>query len=741
DAVRALPEAEREPALVKLVAGHTAAVLGRGSDELAADRAFKALGIDSLTAVELRNRLSAALATRLPATLVFDYPSPGALARFLARQLAAGEAPRAPAPIAAPRTDDDPIVIVGMACRFPGGVASPEDLWQLVVDERDVIGPFPTDRGWDLAALYHPDVDHPGTSYVRAGGFLHDAADFDPGFFGISPREALAMDPQQRLLLEVAWEALERAGIPPASARGSATGVFVGLSYQDYLTRLGDVPPPDLDGHSLTGTAASVASGRVAYVLGLHHPHLVDTHPGLHRVVKGEHGQEIVADVLGLEGPAITLDTACSSSLVALHLAAQAVKHGECELALAGGVTVMATPGMFRFFSRQRALSVDGRCRAFAAGASGFGSSEGVGLLVVERLSRARALGHRVLAIVRGSATNQDGASNGLTAPNGPSQERVIRAALADARLSPTDVDVIEAHGTGTALGDPIEAQALLATYGQGRAQPAWLGSIKSNIGHTQAAAGVASLIKMIMAMAHGVAPRSLHIDAPTPHVDWDAGAIGLLTEARAWPVDGDRPRRAAVSSFGISGTNAHVILEGVAAAVPDAAPEMTVPVVISARSAGALREMAARLAAVIRDDVRIADIAHALATERNVLAHRAVIVATDRAALAAGLAAVVAGDDADHVARGEATASARPVFVFPGQGAQWSGMGVELLESSSVFADSMAACGAALAPFVDWDLVSVVRAGSTSPLWERVDVVQPVLWAMMVSLAAVWKS
>ncbi|HET9620466.1 MAG TPA: beta-ketoacyl synthase N-terminal-like domain-containing protein, partial [Kofleriaceae bacterium] len=691
-ALRALPEAEREPALIKLVLGHTAAVLGHTGAALAADRAFKQLGLTSLTAVELRNRLRAALGVKLPATLIFDYPNPGALARFLVRELLGGAAPAA-RPSRARRHDaSDPIAIVGMACRYPGGAASPEDLWRIVDDGRDVIGPFPSNRGWDLAALYHPDADHVGTTYVRAGGFLHDAADFDAEFFGISPREALAMDPQQRLLLEVAWEALERAGIPPASVRGSATGVFVGLSYQDYLTRLGDAPS-SLDGHSLTGTTASVASGRVAYALGL-------------------------------EGAALTVDTACSSSLMAIHLATQALRNGECERAIAGGIAVMSTPGMFRYFSRQRALSVDGRCRAFAAGASGFGASEGVGLIVLEPLSRARALGHRVLGIVRGTATNQDGASNGLTAPNGPSQERVIRAALADAGLTTADVDVLEAHGTGTALGDPIEAQALLATYGQGRPgeRPLWLGSIKSNIGHAQAAAGVAGLMKMVIAMQRGVVPRTLHIDAPSPHVDWTSGAIALATEPQAWPAVA-RPRRAAVSAFAMSGTNVHVIVEQAPADEAGDAAAWTgpAPVVLSARSAGALREMAARLAAMISEDVRIADIAHALATERDVLAHRAVIVAADRAALATGLAAVAAGDEADHVARGEATASARPVFVFPGQGAQWSGMGVELLESSSVFAASMVACGNALAPFVDWDLLTVVRAGSASPLWDRV--------------------
>ncbi len=711
-----LPEAEQHAVLLDLVRSHIATVLGTTTAEaIDPDKAFQELGVDSLTAVEMRNRLKTATGLALSPTLIFDYPTPNGLAGYIRTELAGvpQEIKEAPAIRAA---DDDPIVIVGMACRYPGGVSSPDDLWVMLTEGRDVLSEFPTDRGWNLAGLYNPDPDVPGACYTRTGGFVDGVADFDPAFFGIAPSEALAMDPQQRMFLELSWEALERAGIEPGSLRGSATGVFAGVMTQAYGVSAAEAA----EGFRLTGQSCSVASGRVSYVLGL-------------------------------EGPALSVDTACSSSLVALHMAVQSLRSGECDLALAGGVTVNATPDIFVEFSRMRGLSADGRCKAYAGAADGTGFSEGGGMLVVERLSDARRLGHPVLAMVRGSAVNQDGASNGLTAPNGPSQQRVVRAALANAGLSAAEIDAVEGHGTGTTLGDPIEAQALLATYGQDHTpdQPLWLGSIKSNMGHTQAAAGVAGVIKMVLAMRHEMLPATLHVDEPSPHVDWSAGSVSLLTEPRPWkaePANGHL-RRAGVSSFGISGTNAHVILEAVpnVPTVPTAptAPERVgdrpklpvVPWVVSAKSPSALRSQAARLAAHVRSrrELDIADVGWSLAG-RSAFEHRAVVVGGDRDQLLAGLGELAGDDPGAATIRGTATTAGKTVFLFPGQGSQSLGMGRGLHAAYPVFADAFDTVVAELDRHLLRPLREVVW-GNGESLLNTTEFAQPALFAVEVAL------
>jgi acyl transferase domain-containing protein/acyl carrier protein len=701
-------EAARER-LLALVRTQVAAVLGHADPaSIEPGRPFQELGFDSLTAVELRNRLVAATGLRLTATVAFDYPAPDALAEHLRAELAG---PAAEPARTAPATvhTGEPIAIVGMACRFPGGAATPDDLWRLVADGVDAIGGLPADRGWNVEELYDPEPGRPGKSYVREGGFLYDAADFDAEFFGISPREAVAADPQQRLLLETGWEAMERAGIDPVTLRGSRTGVFAGVIAQHYGT--GSAPAADAEGYLVTGTTTSVASGRVAYTFGF-------------------------------EGPAVTIDTACSSSLVALHLAAQSLRAGECDLALAGGVTVLAVPAVFTEFSKQRGLAPDGRCKAFAAGADGTAWGEGAGLVLLERLSEARAQGHQVLAVLRGSAVNQDGASNGLTAPNGPSQQRVIRQALANAGLRPNEVQAVEAHGTGTTLGDPIEAQALIAAYGADRPAPLLLGSIKSNIGHTQAAAGIAGVIKMVQALRHARLPKTLHVDAPTPQVDWDEGRLRLLTETIPWP-GGDGPRRGAVSAFGISGTNAHVILESAPEEAAPAGPTEPIPWLLSARGEQALRDQAGRLHAhlLARPELDLAAAGRTLATGRARLEHRAALGAGDRDELLLALRALAAGDDSRALRRGTAGRAPRPVFVFPGQGSQWPGMAASLLDTAPVFRAHLEACDRALAPHTGWSLLAVLRGEPGGPPADRVDVVQPALFAVLTGLARLWES
>ncbi|RDG39830.1 type I polyketide synthase [Streptomyces corynorhini] len=756
---RPAPVGERAGYALELVEWATERALGRLPAGLRTGAGFADMGVDSLAAVRVRDLLGEATGSALPATLLYDRPTPAAVAAHLESLLSGVEPAAVPVPAApAPSVAADPVVIVGMGVRAPGGVSDAEELWRLLIEERDAVSGFPQDRGWDLEGLFapaqetDPDADRvidrgtdrgidPGTdpaaaqdtgarSLTRSGGFLHDAALFDAEFFGISPREALAMDPQQRLLLETSWEAVEHAGIDPVSLKGRDVGVYTGLFANGYA---GQVPArADLDGYRASGGATGVAAGRVAYVLGLH-------------------------------GPAVAVDTSCSSSLVALHLAVRALRAGECSMALAGGATVMANTEPFVEFSRQRGLAPDGRCKSFADAADGTAWSEAVGVLVLERLSDARRHGRRVLAVIRGSAVNQDGASNGLTAPSGPAQQQVIRRALADAGLSPGDVDAVEAHGTGTVLGDPIEAQALQAVYGPDRAHPLLLGSVKSNLGHTQAAAGVIGVVKTVLALEHGLLPRTLHVDRPTQEVDWSSGAVRLLTEPCPWPAAG-RPRRAAVSSFGMSGTNGHVILEQAPAGTPDSAgrpdfagpaadpdalvpdvpvpvADVPVPVVVSAKSPQALAELSGRLAERLETGISPADLAHTLAA-RTPWEHRAVLTG-DAGQLSRGLRALASGRPDPRTVTGAAAPggpTGRTVFVFPGQGAQWAGMGRELGLREPVFAARMAQCARALAPHTDWSLAEVVAGAPGAPSLDRVDVVQPLSFAVMVSLAALWQ-
>jgi acyl transferase domain-containing protein/NADPH:quinone reductase-like Zn-dependent oxidoreductase len=713
----AVPDVPTDTDLLRIVRSGAALVLGQPSPEAVdPDLTFRELGFDSVSAVEFRDRLAAATGLDLPSTLTYDRPTARAVADHV-RSLLAGPVEVAVEAVREPARggDDDPIAIVSLAGRWPGGADTPEELWALLRDGRDAVGDFPDNRGWDLDTLYDPEGLRHGTSYTRQGGFLHEADRFDGAFFGLGPRESAAMDPQQRLLLESSWELLERAGIVPATLRGTRTGVFVGVMPQDYGPRLHETPE-GYQGHALTGTLTSVASGRLAYTLGL-------------------------------EGPAITVDTACSSSLVALHLAAQSLRSGETDLALAGGATVMSGPGMFTEFSRQRGLAPDGRCKPFAAAADGTAWAEGVGLVLLERLSDARRHGHRVLALVRASAVNQDGASNGLTAPNGPSQERVIRQALASAGLRPGDVDAVEAHGTGTALGDPIEAQALIAVYGKDREaeRPLLVGSAKSNIGHTQAAAGVTGVIKLVQALEHGELPGTLHVDRPTPHVDWSAGAVSLLTASTPWPATAeDRPRRAGVSSFGISGTNAHLILESAPPAEEDgsvvASATAPGPWILSARDDDALRDQAGRLLARLESlDGRDADIGWSLAATRSLHDHRAVVLGDTRAARTTALRALAEGTDAPGLVHGPAAGrEVRTAVLFPGQGSQRPGAGRALYETHPVFTAALDETAALFDAELDTPLLDVLFAEPGSAhagLLDTTAYTQPVLFALGVAL------
>ena len=680
----ALPKEERLDAVLTLVREQVAASLGAPITSVPADRPLLELGLDLLMAVELRNQLSAQAQTPLPATLAFDYPTPKAIAELLYRRAFAELDVARAATVLRATASDEPIAIVAMACRAPGGVVDPEGYWSLLDEGRDAIGPFPA--RWNVAALYDPDPEAVGKTYAREGGFIAEVEQFDASFFGISPREAIEMDPQQRLVLEVAWEALERAGVRPSTIDESVTGVYLGSMGRTTGTGL---RWSDLDGYRGTGQASSVLSGRLAYVLGL-------------------------------QGPAMTVDTACSSSLVALHLACAALRQGECDLALAGGVQVMSTPTTFVEFSRLRGLSPDGRCKSFSADANGVGWSEGCGIVVLKRLSEARRVGDRILAVMRGSAVNQDGRSQGLTAPNGPSQQRVVQRALAVSGLVPDDIDAMEAHGTGTSLGDPIEAGALAEVFGPTRSEdrPLWLGSSKSNIGHAQAAAGILGVIKMVLALEQERLPRTLYVDEPSPHVAWQGSGLALLQEARPWVREAGRLRRAGVSSFGISGTNAHVVIEEaprevVGEEAGSKGPGLgSLPLVVSGRDEAALRSQAGRWSEWLgsHPQADLAAVIRTAAVNRTHFDARAAIHADDIGQARDALEALAQGRAHPAVSTGTARLLGGVVFVFPGQGSQWPGMGRALLAESAAFADAIAACDAALLPHTG--LVGARRAG-----------------------------
>lgn len=714
DALRALSEAQQKTFLLNLIARETEAVLGRGYSS-PADKFFD-IGFTSLALVELAETLTAALGVDVPPTAVFSHPTPQALADQLRIELGLALPQEAQdLAVADVGIDNEPIAIIGMACRYPGGVDTPEALWSLLEEGRDAIGVLPEDRDWDNARLYDPIPGRLGKLYQQQGGFLQNASEFDAGFFGVAPREALSMEPQQRLMLEISWEALERAGIDPAGLHGSNTGVFVGIMPQEYGPPI-EQASEDMSGYRYMGTAACVTSGRLAYVLGL-------------------------------MGPTLSVDTACSSSLTAIHLACDALRNNDCGIALAGGTTVMSTPGVLIDFSRLQALAPDGRCKAFSASADGVGLAEGAGVLVLQRLSKALAEGREVLAVIAGSAINQDGASNGLSAPNGAAQQRVIRHALARTGWRPQDVDALDAHGTGTRLGDPIEADAILSTYGQGResSDPLFLGSIKSNLGHTQAAAGVASVIKMALAMRHGMLPRSLHIDRPSEAIDWSKGAVKLLERPQDWPQREDRSRRAAISSFGVSGTNAHLLLEEapVAAAHPvTPPPPFDIILPLSAKTQTGLQAQAKRLRDHILtgEEMDLVNAGYTLATARSRFAHRAAVWGSDRAVLCEALQAIA--DAQRHSSAVENTAApSKLVFVFPGQGAQWPRMGLELYETQEAFRVALDEIDAALAPHTGWSVLTALRGEPGAPSLLKVDVVQPALFAVSVALARLWQS